>query len=362
MQVKQQCNVNIWHVGSRGGYTPFDFPPGLDSVFSITLFDESGGAPASISIGGNGRTTQARTRFIPAIFWSEQGVKPFYETKCPYASGLKPINEKYSSWYVYGNPNIDYILGKAGTPSMVRDVAVTTLDSISHSYSCASPSVLVIDAQGSTYEILLGAEQLLADEVDFIIAEVELLPFFEQTPSFAQILPYLVERDFLFAKFLPESNPWASPIRVALGRRSAPLMGSADAIFMRDPAKILISDNLHRRVRYVIACLCLGFVDIASHILSNSPDWKIAEGDLEPAGRELLKQFADALAEMPKVFPPAFGDTVSPHLDRGISEFLGRATTPLEEFLELWSMGAVAQDLRTRRKEQMQSLQGIEGR
>ncbi len=344
--------MHIWHVGARGGYTPYDFPAGLDALFSITFFDEVGAAPSETYIGVEGRPAKVKTRFLPSIVWSDPGIKMFQRTQCPYASGLKPFNKHYSNWYVFGNPDADYILGSANHLIELKSVNVTTLDSVSLSQNWPGPSILVTDAQGASVEILAGAAHHLESDVDIIIAEVEFLPFFDSTPSFATLVPLLLKHDLLFAKFMPETNPWASPLRVPLGCRSAPFMGSADAVFIRDPQVILSSGVMERRLRYIISCLCLGFVDIASYVMLQSSGWQKAVSDLAAEALELLTQFDVALREMPDTYPRAFGENNSPLRPSEIA-FLSGVTTPLEDFLNRWSFTDAAMDIRARRKKHM---------
>lgn len=349
----QADRIHVWHVGARGGYTPFDFPETLDRCFSITFFDEGGAKPTSISVGSDGRSTSAEIRFVPALLWSSQSSLYFRQTACPYGSGFKPLNPQFDQWYVFGNPDVDYILGQACTPVAVQTVEATTLDLVPVSAEWPKPQVLVIDAQGAGYEIISGARALCAESVDAVIVELELVPFFDKTPSIATVLPALLDRGFYFAKFVAEDNPWASPVRTALGLRSQPFMGSADGVFLRDPRWIIAQSSPARAVKYAILCLCLGFVDIASEVIK-SVEKQALEG--ENAIYAISRDFASAVASTAALFPKAFGESGEPSADlRALRE---TATTPVEAFLHLWGFALVAEQVRALRMKQLDLLAG----
>ena len=350
----QADRIHIWHVGARGGYTPFDFPETLDPCFSITFFDEGRAKPTSVSVGSDGRSTGAEIRFLPALLWATQSALDFRQTTCPYGSGFKPLNPQFGQWYVFGNPDIDYVLGQACAPVAIQTVETTTLDSIPVSPDWPRPQVLVIDAQGAGYEIISGARELCSVSVDAVIVELELLPFFDKMPSISTVLPALLERGFYFARFVAEENPWASPFRTALGLRSKPFMGSADGVFLRDPRQIMSQSSPSRAVKYAILCLCLGFVDIASEVIKSIEKQSLVASD--GLIDEIALDFASAVANTAALFPKAFGESREP--SGYWSALRQTTTTPVEAFLHRWGFEVVAEEVRALRMKQLDLLAG----
>jgi len=349
MDEMAQFRISIWHVGSRGGYSPFEIPEPLLDIFSFTFFDHPSASPdADIPCYNN-------NRFFGQIFWKERTRLPFFQTRCPFAAGLKKLRPRFEDWYVFGNPNLDYVLGHACEVVSTEDVETSTIDIYSSRADQQTflPSVLLIDAQGSSTEILLGAKETLKDQIDFVVAEVELLPLFEDTPSFVAILPYLTNENFLFARFLDEQNPWASPVRRPVGQRSRALMGSADAVFIRDPAEVVRSKNAPRMGNYVACCLVLGFVEEACFV-AHELDRMAAETIEEPGLSNLLAELFVSLRHMPSLY----GKTLLENSNNSIDElvFLNEESSSLEQFLDRWGMPALSADIKYRRNEQVSVL------
>lgn len=348
--------IGIWHVGARDGYLPIEWPAELDQSSEFVLFDADPGAVGGAVRLADGRVSSARHVVVPSALDSSEGDGDFRKTACPYAAGLAVFDEQFGNWSVFGNGSVDYILGEAHQLVGVERLPCTTLDAVwnqrrRHGIH-ATASLLIIDAQGSSLAILEGGAQSLLPQVDVVIAEVELIPFYGGMPSFAGALPWLTARGFWFADFLPENSPWATPVRRPLGQRSGTLRGSADAIFIRDPAA-LKDQSAQRRGRYAVTCAAVGYLDLACEAVANFTESELATVH---GFARALKLATDALE---RVFPPSFRDSRNGSWETDIrSEFFGLTgeSTPIEECLEGWGLNKLAKRVKGVRLTQVREL------
>jgi FkbM family methyltransferase len=78
---------------------------------------------------------------------------------------------------------------------IVRRVKVDTLDRVVAHTTCPRPFGLKIDAEGSELDVILGAVETLR-HTEFVIAEVNVLPRFEGSYGFAELISALADRGF----------------------------------------------------------------------------------------------------------------------------------------------------------------------
>jgi hypothetical protein len=339
----------IWHIGARDGYLPIAIPSALDSFLEFVMIDGNEGAIGSTVQLADGRISRASCVRVTAVVGERVGTEVWRENACPYSSGLIPIDDRFHGWTVFGNGNVDYVLGEAHETRNTIPVPTTTLDALWSRRGtmnlAGDPSLLVIDAQGASARILRGGEQMLLPRVDAIIAESELIPFYGGTPSLCEIVPWLAERGFWFANLLPEDSPWACPVRRPLGQRSGPLRGSVDAVFIRNLATLPTDDPV-RVARYAATCALLGQLDLAC-------------GACVQAKKALPMGFAhtllSAIRASPSIHPPSFAERRSgtvPRLSDDDVRFLENERSPIEDCLRAWGLPALASRVQTERRSQ----------
>jgi hypothetical protein len=256
----------IVHVGGRGGYIPFTFPKSFDSAIHLVLIDAADdGITSKVSLS-DGRTFKGRIDPLRAVIFSDNSPAIFRRTSCPFASGLKPFNELFNEWYSFGNGDCDYVLGEAHDLLESEPVDCVTLDSLFQKGSLPSkPTILSIDAQGLSLEIISGSRDFLTQNVHVIICEAELISFYGGTPSFSHILQLLADWGFLFFGFLPSTTTWASPVRRPVGQRGLTHRGSEDAIFIRDVRQIR-DFCIESQAAYSFFCHVFGSVEAGTYI------------------------------------------------------------------------------------------------
>jgi FkbM family methyltransferase len=346
--------VSIFHVGARDGFVPFDYPEIFDSCFNFVMIDAADVGEITAITLLNGRSTNCFSRQIKSAVWNENSQLPLNVTVCPYAASVKKFDDRYNDWYVFANGDCDYILGEAHTVTNVEIVETKTLAKIISESNLPTPSVLCIDAQGSSLEILQGAGSYL-DFVDAVICEVELIPFYGGNPSFSDVLNLLSTKGMIFSGFISEPVSWASPVRHPIGFRSKTMLGSADAVFIRRPEEINASFDFARRSNYVLVSCSLGHFDLALSALQ-----KIDLPSDSPKPDTVLKKFCSDLKRaseaMPVYFPPSFLEARSKNKIPQIENLLFSEITPLEQCLRQYQFTVLANEVKSFRLEQVNKI------
>jgi FkbM family methyltransferase len=346
--------VSIFHVGARDGFVPFDYPEIFDSCCEFVMIDAADLEEIAAITLFNGRVVNCFSTQIKSAIWNENSQRPLNVTACPYAASVKKLDEKYNDWYVFANGDCDYILGEAHTLTNVEIVETVTLAKIISESNLPTPSVLCIDAQGSSFEILQGAGSYL-DSIDAVICEVELIPFYGGNPSFSGVLNLLSAKGMIFSGFISEPVSWASPVRHPIGFRSKTMLGSADAVFIRRPEEINASFDTVRISNYVLVSCSLGHFDLALSVLQKID---FSSESLQ-SDSVLIKFFSDlklALAAMPVCFPPTFLEARSKTKIPQIENLLFGEITPLEECLIQYQFTMLASQVKNLRLEQVKKI------
>ena len=336
----------VWHVGARGGYIPVSFPGFFDPGVGLLMIDAdpAAGVERCVPQLVDGRYPNCKAQGLCAAAWETDARVDIHFTACPFASGTRRLDPRFRDWFVFGNGDLDYVLGPAHHAARSCQVQARRLDSIAAELEgqVAAPAILTIDAKGASAEILRGARRLLAKSVDAVICEAETIPFYGGTPSLSTILADMSDAGFRFSGFLENSDAWASPCRNPVGLRGRPLQGSVDAVFIRDPSDIGIGADPRRAAAYAFVACAVGHPDLAVWALSRS------QGQY---GRSPVELFASALCEsaqaMGKSLPPAFGATCSG--TAGVTALADPSESAFERCLATHGFTELASEVRARR-------------
>ena len=346
--------VSIFHVGARDGFVPFDYPEVFDSCCEFVMIDAADVGEITAITLLNGRSVNCFSRQIKSAVWNECSQTPLNITVCPYATSMKKLDDRYNDWYVFANGDCDYILGEAHTLTNVEIVETKTLAKIIFESNLPTPSVLCIDAQGSSLEILQGAGAYL-DSVDAVICEVELIPFYGGNPSFSEVLNLLSEKGMIFSGFISEPVSWASPARHPIGFRSKTMLGSADAVFIRRPEEINASFDVTRRSNYVLVSCALGHFDLAISALQKI-DFLLESPKSDTVLKKFCLDLKLASEAMPICFPPSFLEARSQKKPPQIENLLFEEITPLEQCLRQYQFTVLANEVKSLRLEQVDKI------
>lgn len=342
--------VWIWHVGSRGGFVPIAFPACFDSAVGLLMLDADPAAVAAMAtpILADNRSPACVSLHRQVAAWSSDSRVELFHTACPFAAGFRRLDPRYRDWFVFGNGDCDYVLGAAHAIGESTLVAARRLDSIvtDPTMQAMAPTVLSIDAQGASTEVVDGADALLHEQIDAVVCEAETIPFYGGVPSFSTLLTVMAERRFLFCGMLPLDEPWASPCRNPIGLRGRPLPGSVDAVFLRDPWCIADTASPERAARYAFVACIMGHPDLAASVLLRTAPCQ-RDGVIANFARDLR----ESASRMPPVRPPAFGSSCrTPSFQADTHE---SRTSPFEQCLSRYGFGALAEEVRLRRVRQM---------
>jgi hypothetical protein len=269
---------------------------------------------------------------------------------------MRTLETQFSEWSVFGNGICDYVLSHAHKPIHQSVLKTTTLDVLlAGEANNELPSVLVLDTQGASDEILIDGAEAVLSHVDALVLEVELIPFFGGTPSFARLLPYLWKRGFVFVEFLEEDETWATPFRLPIGQRCRSLPGARDAVFLRLPDHLGQDIDPCRLPNYVTTCAMFSRIDFALESLRRFSIHELCNG-LEPCPRESFAlALKGAVDQLPTTVPrhwKAPGEKRQAMGDAYIKELSGLTklnTTPLESVLTSYGFSSLAVDVQSRR-------------
>lgn len=351
--------LNIWLVGARDGYMPLAFPSTFDQCICVVAIEADNDCRLERIQLSDGRVPQVATRRLHACVAGTTSQRLFEIRQCPFASSMRQLDANFSEWSVFGNGICDYVLSHAHEPTHQSVLNTTTLDVlVTGEVKDQAPSVLVLDTQGASDEILINGAEVVLSHVDALVLEVELIPFFGGTPSFARLLPHLWRKGFVFVEFLEEDETWATPFRLPLGQRCRSLPGARDAVFLRLPDNLRQDGDPCRLSNYAIACAMLGRIDFALEALRNAPEQKTPGWSDDCPLESFAASLQAAVRQMPSVKPkdwkpPGKKDQVTPPSYLQELQTLSTVlTTPLEDTLTTFGFAHIAADIKSRRLRQ----------
>jgi hypothetical protein len=197
------------------------------------------------------------------------------------------------------------------------------------------PDVLTLDTEGTEYEILEGAVQLLEHDVVCVVTEVAFLPFREGQKLYGDVARYLLERGFLpisIRQHVPEMALYRAPV----GLRGRGIETIADAIFLKDPALVASGgsgqETATKLRKLAIAALAVGQLEYALDSLKRARDAGVPDIDNPPAYWSFLDLLERCAADVESRFLPTPGArTAGPtNLARGTGEGNGQRIVSLE--------------------------------
>jgi FkbM family methyltransferase len=146
-----------------------------------------------------------------------------------------------------------------------EEVETVRLDDVPET---AGADLLKLDIQGAELMVLRHAEARLADAV-VIQAEVEFLPLYRGQPLFSEVELFLRGHGFRLHRFFPAVSRAFQPVMV----NNDPYAGLsqlvwADAVFVRDPARLDLLGERQLRAAAAILDGCYRSVDLVFRLLA----------------------------------------------------------------------------------------------
>lgn len=253
---------------------PKQFHPDVDLV----VYDADVDCVAQI------KEKHPRATVLPYCLSGENGKRKFIITYDPYASSLLPVNKKFGS-FTHFNGLVDCIVGEIFKPMLEREVETTRLDQIRE----AKPNVLILDTQGTEYEILSGAN---LDDVVAVVTEVCFHQVYEGQKMFGDICQLMADKGFVFVRFCGNDDAEFSIETHPVSLRGRGICLFSNALFLRWPDKSLRPDLTFKlafmalcfeQVAFAVKCLC-GCNEFRDELYKLSEATKYGQFLLEFAG------------------------------------------------------------------------------
>ncbi|HZL59469.1 MAG TPA: FkbM family methyltransferase [Stellaceae bacterium] len=306
----------LHHVGGRWGNRVFPLLPRFERDFVNVLYEaDSDAIPGIYEACKNQQSELIVLPFCLAEGDSDATLNLYLN------SGLTSLRSfsaalKDRHLHLFG---VDFDFGGAGARLLKRKtIATRSLDSVlaSSGDACPAPDFLSLDVQGTEYEVLAGARNVLRDKVCGVIAEVEFGEMYVGQKRFQDVYDLLREFGFEFVRFLSlgEASGPAAP----LGFRSSGYQSWADALFLRRPDSIPTKGknyaDMLRKLCFV--AIVFGNIELAIDCLGLlrqlAPSEAHASSDVL-AYAAFIAELAEVYERTQKVWPPVFSRILPQH-------------------------------------------------
>ena len=211
---------------------------------------------------GRGRAAssvgRAQLKYFPVAVGGQKGTRTLYVTGHPACSSLIAPNEELLKPFLAA-PRMRF--------AKETTLEVAALDEYLPAAGVSRIDFLDLDTQGSEFEILQGAKQLLGAGTAVVKSEVELSPMYRDQPLFADVDRYLREAGFLLFD-LRRSRYRRTALPAQALTRGQLLCG--DAWWLRDYRLLGAAGQKERLFTLCLLAAQLQFHDYALEILEYS--------------------------------------------------------------------------------------------
>lgn len=299
--------ISIHHIGGRGGSGAFPMLKAFEGDLVNVFYDAD---PESLeAIKERNALRKSEQHVLPYCLSNECRKDNFKINYDPYTSSFYSINPGYDSYYSFRRDH-DYLLKEALKTEEERPVETVTMDHIFHlkGAEILKPDFLSIDTEGSEYEILLGAKEILKENVAAVFVEGAFHQFRKGQKLFGDIAGFLSEQGFDFIRFinLQELSPFRGPI----GLRGEGVHAVCDALFFKrlDTVDNIIDKNKVYSLLRKLAFIAIAFnqFEYGLMALEKSRLYGPGDGKEDAVYLRFLKDFEESVKKMPVNYPPSF--------------------------------------------------------
>jgi FkbM family methyltransferase len=221
--------ISSHHIGGRNGARAFPILKAFEKDLISVLYEADKDCIEDIKekIPGSG----SKLYVLPYCVGGVNGKAEFNLNRDPYTSSLLKSNgSSYQHYSFLGG--LDCVWGEQSKTLKSFDIEIRMLDSILiDRKDLPNPDFLSIDTQGSEYDILLGAKELLKEHILGLVVEVEFKELYKDQHLFGDVGNLLLSHGFEFIKFIDISE--SSPYRAPVGLRAEGQQICADALFLK---------------------------------------------------------------------------------------------------------------------------------
>lgn len=300
---------SIHHIGGRAGSRAFPVYPCFESDIVNVLYDADTDCVEQIQQAN--QKLDSKLYVLPYCLGEKTGWTTLNINYDPYTSSLYEPNSDYNDYYNFYK-TFDYPFAETIRVVEKRNVGMNSLDHIFSTQPMAAPppDFLSIDTQGSEYDILMGAKELLKSNILGLILEAEFHPIYKGQKLFGDLTQLLNAQGFHFAHFLEMGE--MSPMRAPLGLRGDGFHLFSEVLFLKridDVAKNK-SDNERWVALRKLAFIAFVFNQFEYGLACLQKSEGIKSVQKEAAGMpnyfRFLSEIESVIAEAPKDFPSTF--------------------------------------------------------
>lgn len=305
--------ISLHHIGGRSGSRAFPILKSFEKDFVSVFYDADKDCIEQIK--ENNLRFDSELYVLPCCLGRTNGKAEFNLNYDPYTSSLlKPNNNTGQYYYFY--KKYDYVFEEVLKTMKSFEIEISTLDSVLiNRNDIPKPDFLSIDTQGSEYDILFGAKELLKDHVLGLVLEVEFKELYKNQPLFCDIKKLLLSQGFDFIKFLTLCE--LSAYRAPIGLRAEGEHSFADALFLKRDNNIIgqtVEDYVKLR-KLVFLSIAFNQLERGLLYLSKSKEIRISQeiqGQLSKNSYfRFLDEFDRQVNMMEKRYPVTFVDVYS---------------------------------------------------
>lgn len=309
--------ISIHHVGGRDGHGPFPIESQFQPDLILTFYEAD--ADCVEQIKERNRHLESEVHVLPYCLGAKRGEVTLSINYDPYTSSLLPNNPAYADYRIISNygafgREFDYVLGQTMQAMERRPVSLVSLDELLSSGQLGvAPDFLSIDTQGSEYDILIGAREVLRQNTLAVSLEVEFHPIYCGQKLFGDVLTLMADHGFMFLRFNHEPTLF-TPGRSPIGLRGGGVHLSDDALFLRSVQSLQEIGDERRRclMLHKLAFLAVAFnqIEMAVESLRAAEGLTAAETAREELANTRYGRFLDdfwaAVKRQPRFFPATF--------------------------------------------------------
>jgi len=297
------------HVGARGGACGFALPPAFHADALNVLYEPDTDCLAQVEERISGMAL--KTMVLPYALGETPGRAAFNFHLDPYTNSFRRLDPRYAG-YSKVSQETDYLYAETIKPLRQAELEVRTIDALARGNQPISPpDFLLVDTEGTAYEVLAGARESLEARTLAVSVEVEFQPFWDGEKLFGETWRLMDESGFDLVGLPMLSG--ASPHRVPVGLRGREFLICGDALFLRRIDALPGADEDGRWIAaHKLACLAfwLGYTEYGVKVLA-AADALAPRAENRAAAAKLsymkfIAELRDAIAQMPARFPPLF--------------------------------------------------------
>lgn len=267
--------ISLHHIGGRSGSRAFPILKAFEKDMVSVFYDADKDCIEQIK--ENNLRFGSELYVLPYCLGRTNGKAEFNLNYDPYTNSLLKPNDNMGQYYCFYK-RYDYVFEEVLKTMESFQIEISTLDSaLINKNDIPKPDFLSIDTQGSEYDILLGAKELLNGHILGLVLEVEFKQLYKDQPLFCEIEKLLSSQGFDFIKFL--SLYELSAYRAPVGLRAEGEHSFADVLFLKRDNTIIgqtVQDYVKLRK---LAFLSIAFNQLERGLLylSKSKEIKISQ-------------------------------------------------------------------------------------